>query len=125
MQADPPRVLLGNLEPILRLGMRAVLTEAGLDVVGQEQHAQGIVSEVSRLLPDAVVLARDDDPSRTLCERVRRACPHTTVILCARDETFMEVIGPGARTGRLVSPNAIEDLRSELAASRSRNLVEE
>ena len=125
MQAVPPRVLLGNLEPIFRLGLRAVLTEAGIDVIGQEQQAQRIVTETTRLAPDAVVLDRDDELSRTLCARVRTASPRTTVILWARDETHVEVLSPGSRTARLVSQSALEDLRSELEASRTDHLVEE
>jgi AmiR/NasT family two-component response regulator len=125
MEAEPPRVLLGNLEPILRLGLVAVLTEAGIDVVAQEPHAHRIVSESARLLPDAVVLDREDELSRTLCARVRSASPSTTVIFWARDETLMEVLDPGSGTVRLVSPTALQDLRSELTASRSEHLVEE
>ena len=119
MEPDSPRVLVGNLRPILRLGLVAVLTEAGFDVIGQEQKAHRIISEVARLRPDAVVLDRDDDQSRTLCERVQEASPSTKVILWARDETLFEVLDPGSGTTRLVSPSVPEDLRSELAGSRS------
>jgi AmiR/NasT family two-component response regulator len=125
MEPEPPRVLLGNVDPILRLGLVAVLTEAGMDVVATEQQAQRIVSEAARLLPDAVVLDRDNDSSRTLCERVRAASPGTTLILWTRDETLMEVLDPGPARSRMVVPSRIEDLRHELAASRSANLVEE
>ncbi len=125
MEDVPPRVLLGNVDPILRLGLVAVLTEAGMDVVATEQHAQRIVSEAARLQPDAVVLDRDDDSSRILCERVRAASPGTTLILWTRDETLMEVLDPGPARSRMVAPSRIEDLRSELTASRSANLVEE
>ena len=125
MEDEPPRVLLGNVDPILRLGLVAVLTEAGMDVVATEQHAQRIVSEAARLQPDAVVLDRDDGSSRTLCERVRAASPGTTLILWTRDETLMEVLDPGPAQSRRVVPSGLEDLRNELAASRSANLVEE
>ena len=125
MEDEPPRVLLGNVDPILRLGLVAVLTEAGMDVVATEQHAQRIVSEAARLQPDAVVLDRDDDSSRILCERVRAASPGTTLILWTRDESLMEVLDPGPRRSRMVAPSRLEDLRSELTASRSANLVEE
>jgi len=125
MEVEPPRVLLGNVRPILRLGLLAVLTEAGIDVIAQEHNAHRILSEVARLTPDAVVLDRDDELSRTLCARVREASPRTKVILWARDETLMEVLDPGSGTARLVSPSVPEDLRHELAGSRSGNLVEE
>ena len=94
-------------------------------MIGQEQQAQRIVTETTRLAPDAVVLDRDDELSRTLCARVQTASPRTTVILWARDETHVEVLSPGSRTARLVSQSALEDLRSELEASRTDHLVEE
>ena len=31
-----PRVLLGNLEPLVRLGMMDVLSEDGLELIGEE-----------------------------------------------------------------------------------------
>ena len=122
MAPEPLRVLLGNLEPISRLGLATVLTEAGIDVIAQEQIPSKIVSEAARLAPDAVVLDRDDLVSRTLCARVREASPTSKVILWPRDETLMEVLDPGSAPARLAVP---EDLCSELAAGRSANLVEE
>ena len=119
------RILIGNLRPILRLGLLATLTEAGLDVVGQEARAQRIIDEAGRLLPDAVVLDRDDEQSRILCARVRRVSPGTKVVLWSRDETLIEVHEPGSAAARVVSPTFPDDLRSELAATRSEHLVEE
>jgi AmiR/NasT family two-component response regulator len=123
----PTRVVLGNLEPILGLGLAAVLTEAGIDVVARERVATKIVSEVGRLLPDVVVLDRDDSASRTLSARVRRVSPHTKVILWARDESLMEVLDPGSEATRLVWATVPEDLRREVAAGRTSlgNRVEE
>jgi AmiR/NasT family two-component response regulator len=125
MQADPPRVLIGNLKPIMRLGLVAVLTEAGMDVVAQEQQAHMIINKAARLLPAAVVLDRDDELSRTLSERVLKAAPRTKVVFWARDETFIEVLDPATGTTRIVNPSILEDLRSELAGGRSEQLMEE
>jgi len=125
MAAVPPRILLGNLRPILRLGFLAMLTDAGMDVIAQEQRAHRIISETERLRPDAVVLDRDDDQSRTLSERVREASPHTKVILWARDETLIEVLEPGSETPRIVQAAVPMDLWSELSGSSPENLVEE
>ena len=125
MTAGQPRILLGNLKPILRLGFLATLTEAGMDVVGQEQRPHRIISEAERLQPDVVVLDRDDDQSRTLSERVRGASPNTKVILWARDETVIEVLDPGSRTPRTVHASVPRDLLSELASSSAEHLVEE
>jgi len=126
MQADPPRVLIGNLRPIMRLGLVAVLTEAGMDVIAQEQRAHMIITKTARLLPDAVVLDRDDELSRTLSERVLKAAPRTKVVFWARDESFIEVLDPASgTTTRLVNPSTLEDLRVELAGGRSEQLMEE
>ena len=115
----PTRVVLGNLEPILGLGLAAVLTEAGTDVVARERVAATLVTEVSRLLPDVVVLNRDDGASRTLCARVRRVSPSSKVILWARDESLMEVLDPGSDASRLVRGDLPEELRREVAAGRT------
>ena len=51
-----PRVLLGNLEPMVRLGMIDVLQEDGVEVIGEEERDQALILMAGRLRPDAVVL---------------------------------------------------------------------
>ena len=48
-----PRVLLGNLEPMVWLGMNAVLSESGIEIVGSEERPQALV-----LLPVVCVRTR-------------------------------------------------------------------
>jgi DNA-binding NarL/FixJ family response regulator len=119
-----PRVLLGNLEPMVRLGMIDVLQEDGVEVVGHEDLPQALVLMAGRLRPDAVVLDLLQPGSRELCERVRTAAPNTKVILWARDEDAMEVLDPGAATPRRFFTAVPEELRSELSNVRV-NRVEE
>ena len=45
--ARRPRILLGNLGPIMRMGMRRVLMEQGCEVVGQEGNKLEIDFETS------------------------------------------------------------------------------
>ena len=116
----PPRVLLGNLEPVVLLGMNAVLMEDGIDVIGEEGRAAALVLMAGRLRPDAVVLDIGQAISRELSDRVRAACPETTVVFWARDEDVMEVVEPGAEERRVFSPLP-EELRSELMRSRQSN----
>ena len=109
-----PRVLLGNLEPLVRLGMMDVLSEDGLELLGEEQRPAALVLMAGRLRPDVVVLDLLERSSRELCERVRMASPDTKVILWARDEDAMEVLDPGSTTPRRIFAAVPEELRSEL-----------
>jgi AmiR/NasT family two-component response regulator len=110
-----PRVLLGNLGPIMRLGMNRVLSEEGCQVVGQEDRPSAIIGAAHRLRPDIVVLDLDNGSSRELAQLVRGASPETTVVLWAREEDFMEVLEPVWNTSRLVAVPIVERLRSELS----------
>src|ERR1700750_1553635 len=106
MASEPgPRVLLGNLGPIMRLGMNRVLSEEGCHVVGQEDRPSAIVGAGHRLRPDIVVLDLDGGSSNGLAQLVRGASPETTVVLWARDEDLMEVLDPASSASRLRSPS--------------------
>ena len=116
MAIEPrPRVLLGNLGPIMRLGMNRVLSEQGCQVVGQEDRPSAIIGAAHRLRPDIVVLDLDNGSSRELAQLVRGASPETTVVLWAREEDLMEVLEPATSTSRLVSAPIVERLRGELS----------
>ena len=117
MAREPgPRVLLGNLGPIMRLGMNRVLSEQGCQVVGQEDRPSAIVGAAHRLRPDIVVLDLDGGSSNELAQLVRGASPETTVVLWAREEDFMEVLEPASSASRLVSAPIVERLRGELSS---------
>ena len=116
MASEPvPRVLLGNLGPIMRLGMNRVLSEQGCQVVGQEDRPSAIIGAAHRLRPDIVVLDLDNGSSYELAQLVRGASPETTVVLWAREEDLMEVLEPASSTSRLVSAPIVERLRGELS----------
>src|SRR3954452_20396428 len=110
-----PRVLLGNLGPIMRLGMNRVLSEEGCQVVGQEDRPSAIIGAAHRLRPDIVVLDLDNGSSHELAQLVRGASPETTVVLWAREEDLMEVLEPVWNTSRLVAVPVVERLRGELS----------
>jgi DNA-binding NarL/FixJ family response regulator len=116
--SDRPRVLLGDLEPIVRLGMLDVLAEDGIDVIAEEQRPQALVLMAGRLQPDAVVLDLMRASARELAERIRRAAPGTTVILWARDEDAMEVLEPGAGSPRRYFTGVADELRATLDGLR-------
>jgi DNA-binding NarL/FixJ family response regulator len=115
-----PRILLGNLEPMVCLGMSAVLREEGFEIVGSETRPAALLLMAGRLRPDAVLLDLAHAESRDIGERVRRASPETTVILWARDEDAMEVFDPGSTTPRRFHSELPEELRGELIACHAR-----
>jgi DNA-binding NarL/FixJ family response regulator len=98
------RVLLGNLEPIVRLGLATVLRESGAEII------EGDGSAVAHLGPDAVVLDLARESSRSLAKRIQRASPETTVVFWPRDEQVMEVLAPGAGEPRRVFAPRPDDL---------------
>jgi DNA-binding NarL/FixJ family response regulator len=122
---EAPRVLLGNLSPIMVIGMARVLTEDGAEVIGQERHPSSIVSTAGRTQPDVVVLDIGTEGVRELASRVQRVSPDTKVIFCDSREGAMEVLDPGADDCRLLVVDASEGLRTELATSRQRHQVKE
>jgi DNA-binding NarL/FixJ family response regulator len=115
-----PRVLLGNLEPMVSMGMTTVLREDGVEIVGQEERPAALLLMAGRLRPDAVLLDLGRADSRELGDRVRVASPETTVILWARDEDAMEVFDPGSPTPRRFHTELPEELRGELIACHAR-----
>jgi DNA-binding NarL/FixJ family response regulator len=119
-----PQVLLGNLEPIMALGLRRQLSDDGIEVVGHEDEAVRLLRAVQELRPDTVVLDLNHGGARALADQVRLASPHTKVVLWARDETVMEVLDPDESTTRLVAVTTPEGLCRELLGS-TRHRVEE
>lgn len=119
MNASPPskrpRVMLGNLGPMAQMGMRRLLSDDGIEVVGDQLAFGSITPEVERLQPDIVVLDLDQTDSQQLSELVRMVRPHTKVVLWARTEDVMEVIDPGATRPRWVLSGVPQDLLAELS----------
>jgi DNA-binding NarL/FixJ family response regulator len=122
--ARRPRIMLGNLGPIMRMGMRRVLTDHGCEVVGEEERPSAIVGEAHRLRPDLVVLDLDGGSAQQLGRLVAGASPETTVVLWAREEDLMEVIDPVSHDSRRVSAPILERLRSELSSNHVQRVEE-
>lgn len=113
--AKPPRVMLANLGPMARMGMLRLLSEDGIEVVGDEPASTSITPEVDRLQPDIVVFDLDHADSQRLSDHVRMACPHAKVVLWASTEDVMEVIDPGATRPRWALCAVPEDLLAEMS----------
>jgi DNA-binding NarL/FixJ family response regulator len=112
-------VLLGNLAPIMVIGMARLLAEEGAEVIGQERHPAKIVSAAGETQPDIVVLDLTAEGARQLGGRVQDVSPETKVILCDSGEGALEVLDPGAAETRRVAVDASEGLRMEMATSRN------
>ena len=118
--ARPPRVLLARLSPVAAVGMRRMLSEDGIEIVGEESRPLAIEAMAREVAPDAVVLALGGAGARALCDRIRLAAPDATVIMWASEENRMQVLEPGAAAIREVAAGGLTDLRRELISSQSR-----
>ena len=108
----------------MALGLRSVLEEDGIEVIGQESDPTRLVGRVQRLAPDVVVLDFDRDGARSLAEDVKRAAPRTKVILWARDESVIGVLESVHDAPRVVTLGA-SGLRNELQGRRHQDGLEE
>src|SRR4029079_2752811 len=81
------RVLLGDLAPIMAIGLRTVLEEEGIDVIGEENDRARIVQRAQRLQPDVVVLDLDRDGATTLAAEVPAGAPPAQVSRSATQES--------------------------------------
>ena len=109
--SHPPRVLLGALDPILRVGIARALMEGGAAVVGHAAEADALVARAAESLPDAVVVG--PTPSG-LSARLCMAAPAATVVVWRGDEEVIEVLAPGTSAPRVVPAPAAERLHGEL-----------
>jgi hypothetical protein len=104
-------VLLGALDPILRVGIARALIDGGAAVVDHATEADALVARAAESLPDAVVVG--PTPSG-LCARLRVAAPAATVVVWRGDEEVIEVLTPGTSAPRVVPAPAAERLHGEL-----------
>jgi DNA-binding NarL/FixJ family response regulator len=112
------RVMLANLDPIVRLGLAKALADDGIDVVGDEHDDDGAVLTAGQALPDAIVLGSDDERSVALGERLRLAAPDTKLIFFARDENGSNVLEARSTSPRRIPAPVAETLLAELSEAR-------
>lgn len=115
----PLRVLLANLDPIVRLGLARALADDGIEVVGEEHEGDTIVLTAGQSHPDAIVLGADEVGSEALGKRLRAASPETKLILFVRDEHGLQVLDPRAKRPRTIHAPILDTLLAELSDSRS------
>ena len=81
------RVLIGDFNPVLRLGLRDLLTDAGCEVVADDL-TEGVVDRLSRSLPDVLLVDLDDVE---LARSISVAFPAVKVIACGRSGDTMRI----------------------------------
>ena len=113
------RALIGNLEPVARLGMTRVLEDGGVEVLGNGELPDALVEQARLLQPDAIVLGYEAGAPSDLGDRVRVAAPGAKLILWPRDEAEMRVFDPGSSAPRTIPASASDDLLRELHTGRS------
>jgi DNA-binding NarL/FixJ family response regulator len=83
------RVLIGEFNPVMRLGLRDLLTEAGCEVVAEDINDDyDLVDRLSYTLPDVLLLDLDDEE---LARAVSVAYPGIKVIACAPSGESMRI----------------------------------
>src|SRR5437870_3855055 len=83
MATETLRVLLVDDHEIVRRGLRAVLTEPGVEIVGEAGTAADGVALAERLKPSVVVmdLRLPDGSGIEACREIRAAMPDAQVLI--------------------------------------------
>jgi DNA-binding NarL/FixJ family response regulator len=88
------RVLIGQFGTVARMGLRELLDGQGIEVVAEAESAVGIVSCVSEVRPDVVVLDLDDEGALGMAEEITSEFPAIKVIACSSEEPVMRIFPP-------------------------------
>jgi DNA-binding NarL/FixJ family response regulator len=88
------RVLIGRFGSVARMGLRELLDGQGIEVVAEAESVGGIVSCVSDVRPDVVVLDLDDEQALETVEEITSEFPAIKVIACSCEEPVMRVFPP-------------------------------
>lgn len=121
---ERPRVMLGDLGPVTRAGMRHLAGERGATVVGEHDGPEAVVREARQQQPDVVVLPLDGEDSRLLASRVRAAAPSARVVLWAHEGDVVELQDQTSNVRRRVVTSAAEALDNALRKLPKRSPIE-
>jgi DNA-binding NarL/FixJ family response regulator len=125
---DRPRVLLVDDHDLFRTGLRNLLEEEGVDVVGEAAEGEDALRYVRELQPDVVVMDLNM-PRMNGVEATKRIVAHaplTRVVVLTisdQDADVMDAIFAGA-CGYLLKDSSIEDvMRGIQAAAIGESLI--
>jgi two-component system NarL family response regulator len=94
------KVLVVDDAPLFRTGLRAALTEAGFEVVGEAEDASSAVVEAERLKPDVIVLdvLMPGQSGLEIVDKLLIAVPGTRVVLLTVSESEEDLLN-GIKAG--------------------------
>lgn len=108
----PPRVLVVEYQPLLRKGLRELLGENGLAVVGEACDGADAERLASTLHPDVVILGFTRPVANCLsaAREILRAAPQTEVILVAFEEYLIAPAFAAGIRGYVLKARIAEEL---------------
>ena len=110
------RVLIGQFGTVARMGLRELLQGQGVEIVAEAELAEGILSCVSDVRPDVVVLDLDDDDALGTAERITSEFPAIKVIACSCEEPVMRVF-PAFHHGESYASKLTADFLAQALSS--------
>jgi len=114
------RVLVVDDAPIFRAGLRAALTDAGFNVVGEAEDASSAIVETEVLQPDLVVLdvLMPGQSGLEVVPKLLTAAPETRIVLLTTSESEEDMLAgikAGIR-GYVIKDTPFEELVSSISA---------
>jgi len=131
-QTEPLRILVVDDHAVVRKGLQAVLSEEGLEVIGEAASGDESVAKAMALRPDVVLMdirmgEGDDASGIDACRRIRSELPDTQVIMFTsygQRESVLSSIMAGATgflTKNVSHTRLVEAIR---AAGRGESLLD-
>lgn len=119
-RAVPIRVLLVDDHPVVREGLRIMLTEAGIEVVGDVGTARDAIGLTETLAPDVVLLdmGLPDLDGVTALNRIKQARPASAILVLTMHDSPTLVRGAvqAGASGYLLKGAGRRELLSALGA---------
>jgi DNA-binding NarL/FixJ family response regulator len=88
------RVLIVDFGVVVRMGLRELLDEEGLEVLDAAEMRPEVIPRPGQIQPDVVLLDLDAEDVPELAVRISSAFPAMKVIACSSDEPIMRVFPP-------------------------------
>jgi DNA-binding NarL/FixJ family response regulator len=124
---EPVRVLVVDDHPVVREGLRAMLSTSPVEIVGEAASAAEAVALAADLAPDAVLLdlGLPDSDGLSLLPRLKAAAPRAAVVVVTMhdDQRLVRRAIEAGAAGYLLKGAGRRELLAALSAVRDGNLV--